>query len=93
MNKKRLYLAALCIVLTCSVFAARTSFQEQTENWLQRSSTETVPTPTPPTEPESEEWGSIPVGDALPLLFSFCFVYVGAVLLRTAVRRRSFSIN
>jgi hypothetical protein len=76
MKRKKFYLTALCIVLTCSVYATHTSLKETTGNWLQRSdSPQTEDTETPPEEP----WGEAPVGDApFLLILGFGFLYIAS---------------
>jgi hypothetical protein len=74
MKRIKFYLVALCILSAGIASAAPASFQERTENWLQRSSSDT-PTENPPVEPTGDSWDTAPIGDALPFLLALCLIY------------------
>jgi hypothetical protein len=73
MKRRKIYLTALCILLTGTAFA--TAFQEQTENWLQHSPQ--AASNGAPTVGNDTKTGSptVPVGDAVWLLAGLGVTY------------------
>jgi hypothetical protein len=83
MKRRKIYLTALCILLTGTTFA--TAFQERTENWSTMSCQYY-----PPEEPYGDEWGETPIGDALPLILTFGLVYMAVKKFKNSGRSYSY---
>jgi hypothetical protein len=79
MTQKKLYIIAICFILSVHAFAGRTTFKEQSDNWLKQTEGNAngrpgiggnTPEPTPPIAPQAT-----PIGDTGWILLSGALAY------------------